>query len=93
MKAAIFRLSDVTQPYLNMHKQNNYFLATHFNFVRIIIDSSVEIHVVDFQFAMELGIMLAFQNLQEVNEIFKMAAFVGLFDFRIAITFLFYIRF
>ena len=34
---------------------------------------------------MKLGILLAFQNLQEVNKIFKMVAAIGLIEVRISI--------
>ena len=63
MDGSHFRLSDVTQPKLNMHKQNNKFPATHFNFVCIFIDASVEnswFRKKYVQFAMKVGILLAF---------------------------------
>ena len=49
---------------------------------------------VSVQLAIKFRILLVFQNLQEVNKIFKMAASDGLFEVRILNfgTFLFYIR-
>ena len=41
-RAAIFRLCEVTWPFLSMHKQNNQLSAIHFNFDCIFIGSSVE---------------------------------------------------
>ena len=53
-----------------MYKENNWSFAKHFNLVCIFIDSSVEhsdFEKKSVQFAMKLCILLAFQNLQEVN--------------------------
>ena len=63
-----------------MHKQNNWFPDIQFNFVCIYKDSSVEnswFWKKSIQFAMKSGILLAFQNYQEVNLIFKMATPFG----------------
>ena len=85
-----------------MHKHINWFSAIHFNFVCILISSSVITMKVNFDkksvlFSMTFKISFAFQSIQKVNLIFKMAAYICLmcqnFDIPIAITFLFFILF
>ena len=59
------------------------FILTSFAFLLILL-----LKTKSAQFALKLGIILAFQNEQEINSIFKMAASSDHFYFRIAILFL-----
>ena len=83
--SGILKLCDTAL--INMYyKQNNLFPTILFNFVCNFLLLKIVDLKTSVQSAMEFGIILfAFQNLQEVNYIFKMAASTGLLEARISI--------
>ena len=85
-----------------MHKQNNYKPIIHFNFVLVLL--ILLLKTVDFEkkkectFCNVIGDFISFSNLAEANYKFHNGGLHWLdrsqkFDFKIAITFLFIIRF
>ena len=54
------------------------FILTSFSFVLIFLMRTVDFEKNNLYSAMQLGFLLAFQNLQDANYIFKMAASIGL---------------
>ena len=68
--AAIFRLSDVTQPKLKcINKITSFllFISTSIVFSLIHLLKTVDFEKKSVEFALQMEILLAFQNLNEVN--------------------------